>query len=176
MSNEITIQDVFHQFLPAYSETHLFSSEQHMTALCISKCKTAEMGANISECESCHKKYIHYNSCKRTDTVWCVRIWKSMNGLYIPKKPLMELIRWLNIGADTQIARLLVWHLSCRSKKEKMDLCRKLLNSTRYLSWLRNKTVAEKLLILYRKDICKCEACGGKLSSFRLRGSYLLTE
>jgi len=60
MSNEITIQDVFHQFLPEYSETHLFSTEQHMAALCISKCRTAEMGANISECESCHKKYIHY--------------------------------------------------------------------------------------------------------------------
>ena len=65
--------------------------------------------------------------------------------------------------------------LSCRSKKEKMDLCRKLLNSARYFSQLRNKTVAEKLLILYRKDICKCESCGGKLSSFRLRGSYSLT-
>ena len=64
---------------------------------------------------------------------------------------------------------------SCRSKKEKMDLCRKLLNSIQYLSQLRNKTVAEKLLILYQKDICKCEACGGKLSSFRLRGSYSLT-
>ena len=38
-----------------------------------------------------------------------------------------------------------------------------------------DKTVAEKLLILYQKDICKCEACGGKLSSFRLRGSYSLT-
>ena len=38
-----------------------------------------------------------------------------------------------------------------------------------------DKTVAEKLLILYKKDICKCEVCGGKLSSFRLRGSYSLT-
>ena len=65
--------------------------------------------------------------------------------------------------------------LSCRSKKEKMDLCRKLLNGTQYLSKLRNKTVAEKLQILYQKDICKCEKCGGKLLSFRLRGSYSLT-
>ena len=71
MSNVITIQDVFHQFLPKYSETHLFSSEQHMAALCISKCKTAEMGANISECESCHKKYIHYNSCKNRHCPMC---------------------------------------------------------------------------------------------------------
>ena len=65
--------------------------------------------------------------------------------------------------------------LSCRSKKDKMDLCRKLLNCTQYLSKLRNKTVAEKLQILYQKDICKCEKCGGKLLSFRLRGSYSLT-
>jgi len=64
--------------------------------------------------------------------------------------------------------------LYCRNKKEKMDLCRKLLNSIQYLSQLRNKSVAEKLLILYQKDICKCEACGGKLSSFRFRGSYSL--
>ncbi|MBP3665242.1 MAG: transposase zinc-binding domain-containing protein, partial [Tyzzerella sp.] len=71
MSNEITIQDVFHQFLPEYSETHLFSTEQHMAALCISKCRTAEMGANISECESCHKKYIHYNSCKNRHCPMC---------------------------------------------------------------------------------------------------------
>lgn len=85
MSNEITIQDVFHQFLPEYSETHLFSSEQHMAALCISKCKTAEMGTNISECESCHKQYIHYNSAK-TDTARCVKEWKSMNGLINSRK------------------------------------------------------------------------------------------
>lgn len=65
--------------------------------------------------------------------------------------------------------------LSCRSKKDKMDLCRKLLNCTQYLSKVRNKTVAEKLQILYQKDICKCEKCGGKLLSFRLRGSYSLT-
>ena len=65
--------------------------------------------------------------------------------------------------------------LSSRNKKEKMDLCRKLLNTTEYHSQLRNKSVAEKLLILYQKDICKCEACGGKLTSFRLRSVYSLT-
>lgn len=65
--------------------------------------------------------------------------------------------------------------LSCRSKKEKIGLCRKRLNCIQYLSQLRNKTTAEKLLILYRKDICKCEACGGKLLSSRLRGNYSLT-
>ena len=65
--------------------------------------------------------------------------------------------------------------LSCRNKKEKMDHCRKLLNCIQYLSRLRGKTCAEKMLILYKKDICKCEACGGLLLSQTLRGRYMLT-
>ena len=65
--------------------------------------------------------------------------------------------------------------LSCRCKREKMKLCRKLLNCVQYLSRLRDKTVTEKLMILYRRDICKCEACGGKLLSARVRGNYTLT-
>ena len=60
MNHDITIQDVFHRFLPRYCETHNFSPQQQLTALCISKCHTLEMGANLNECESCHKKYIHY--------------------------------------------------------------------------------------------------------------------
>ena len=65
--------------------------------------------------------------------------------------------------------------LSCRSKKEKMNLCRKLLNGIQYLSKLRGKNCAEKMLILYGRDICKCEACGGKLFMARVRGQYMLT-
>ena len=65
--------------------------------------------------------------------------------------------------------------LSCRNKKEKMTHCRKLLNSIQYISKLRGKTCAEKLMILYKKDICKCEACGGNLLSLSLRGHYMLT-
>ena len=65
--------------------------------------------------------------------------------------------------------------LSCRSKKEKIELCRKLLNGIKYISQLRDKTATEKLMILYKRDICKCEACGGKLFSFCIRGRYCLT-
>lgn len=65
--------------------------------------------------------------------------------------------------------------LSCRNKKEKMAHCRKLLNCIQYISKLRGKTCAEKLMILYKKDICKCEACGGNLLSLLLRGHYMLT-
>ena len=71
MNHDITIQDVFHRFLPRYCETHNFSPQQQLTALCISKCHTLEMGANLNECESCHKKYIHYNSCKNRHCPMC---------------------------------------------------------------------------------------------------------
>ena len=49
MNHDITIQDVFHRFLPQYCETHNFSPQQQLTGLCISKCHTLEMGAK-SEC------------------------------------------------------------------------------------------------------------------------------
>ena len=65
--------------------------------------------------------------------------------------------------------------LSCRNKKEKMEHCRKLLGCIQYISKLRGKTCAEKMLILYKKDICKCEACGGRLLSQSLRRRYMLT-
>lgn len=385
MSKPITIQDVFHQFLPEYSETHLFSRQQHLAALCISKCRTSEMGANVCECESCHKRYIHYNSCKNRHCPMCQgieadewmdkqqenildvpyfhavftipdelnplvysnqgllynalfhaahltmaelsadpkhlgakigyisvlhtwgsrmnyhphlhmivlgggldatghwkdkgkkfffpvkvisavfkkyylkelgQLWKSqklechgtagrlqnhysfkefLNQLYekewvvymkeafngansvikylgrythriaISNRRILsmttETVTYLakdykNGGRmvpytvqGTEFLRMFLMHvlpkgfvrirhygiLSCRSKKEKMELCRKLLNCIQYRSQLRNKTTAEKLLILYRKDICKCKACGGRLLSFRLRGNYSLT-
>ena len=71
MDKKITVQDVFQQFLPEYSEVHRFSSQQQLSALCISKCRTIEMGANLSECEDCHRKYIHYNSCKNRHCPMC---------------------------------------------------------------------------------------------------------
>lgn len=385
MNNEITIQDVFHQFLPEYSETRLFSEEQRMAAQCILKCRTAEMGVNVSECESCHKKYIHYNSCKNRHCPMCqgmdvdewidkqqenvldvpyfhtvftipeelyslvysnqkllydvlyhaahltmtelsadpkhlgakigyicvLHTWGSrMNyhphlhmivlggGLdatnhwkdkgkkfFLPVKVMSAVFKkyylkelkklreskrlqyhgstvdlqnhyffkeltnklyekdWIVYtkeafnGANsvikylgrythriaisnrriismttetvtylakdyknggkmipytvkgTEFIRMFLMHvlpkefvrirhygiLSCRNKKEKMELFRKLLNCIQYLSQLRNKTTAEKLMILYKKDICKCEACGGNLLSFRIRGCYTLT-
>ena len=62
--HNVTIQDVFERFLPEYAETSNFSDEQYLTTKCIMACRTAEMGAHVSECDSCHSTYIHYNSCK----------------------------------------------------------------------------------------------------------------
>ena len=64
--------------------------------------------------------------------------------------------------------------LACRCKRDKMTLCRNLLGCEKYLSRLRDKTVAEKLLILYNRDIHKCSKCKGRLVTYRVPGRYML--
>ena len=67
---DITIQDILERFLPTISDRH-FSDEQCNTIRCIRNCRTSEMGAHVSECESCHSRFIHYNSCKNRHCPMC---------------------------------------------------------------------------------------------------------
>ena len=69
--SDVTIQDVFERFLPEYSESKNFSDRQYLAVKCIQACRTAKMGAHVSECDSCHAKYIHYNSCKNRHCPMC---------------------------------------------------------------------------------------------------------
>lgn len=71
MNSNVTIQDVFERFLPEYSEIKNFSDRQYLAVKCIQKCRTAEMGAHVSECEACNARYIHYNSCKNRHCPMC---------------------------------------------------------------------------------------------------------
>ena len=64
--------------------------------------------------------------------------------------------------------------LSCRNKKEKMTLCRNLLGCEQYISKLRGKTMAEKIFILFNRDICKCAKCGEPVISYKVPGKYML--
>ncbi len=64
--------------------------------------------------------------------------------------------------------------LACRCKKDKMTLCRNLLGCEQYISKLRGKTVAEKIMILYKHDITKCKCCGEPVRSYRIDGRYML--
>ena len=68
---DVTIQDVFERFLPEYAETKNFSDRQYLAVKCIQACRTSEMGAHVSECESCNSRYIHYNSCKNRHCPMC---------------------------------------------------------------------------------------------------------
>ena len=64
--------------------------------------------------------------------------------------------------------------LSCRTKTEKMTLCRNLLGCKQYISKLRNKSMPEKLKILFDVDVCKCRNCGAELSTYKIPGIYML--
>lgn len=195
MNHDITIQDVFHRFLPQYCETHNFSPQQQLTALCISKCHSLydkNWVVYTKEAFNGADSVIHYlgrythriaisnrRIVSMTDetVTYLVKDYKN-GGKYIE-----QTIK------GTEFLRMFLMHvlpkgfvrirhyglLSCRNKKEKMAHCRKLLNCIQYISKLRGKTCAEKLMILYKKDICKCEACGGNLHSLSLRGRYMLT-
>ena len=69
-AGNITIQSVFERFLPMIAD-RTFSNEQFNAIRCIRNCRTAEMGAHVSECESCHATFIHYNSCKNRHCPMC---------------------------------------------------------------------------------------------------------
>lgn len=53
--------------------------------------------------------------------------------------------------------------LSSRNKKEKLTLCRNLLGCKKYISKLKEMDAREMIRFLYKKDICKCADCGGKI-------------
>lgn len=67
---EATMQDVMERFLPTIADRS-FSHEQLNAIRCIRNCRTAEMGAHVSECESCHSTFIYYNSCKNRHCPMC---------------------------------------------------------------------------------------------------------
>lgn len=69
-ANNITIQSVFENFVPMIADRS-FTDEQLNAIRCIRNCRTAEMGAHVSECESCHATFIHYNSCKNRNCPMC---------------------------------------------------------------------------------------------------------
>lgn len=64
------MQDVMERFLPTIADRS-FSHEQLNAIRCIRNCRTAEMGAHVSECESCHSTFIYYNSCKNRHCPMC---------------------------------------------------------------------------------------------------------
>lgn len=77
MINKPTIQHIFQRFYPAYIEKYKPTFEQQKVARNIINCKTGAYGANISECENCGNKQIHYNSCRNRCCPMCQAIPKE---------------------------------------------------------------------------------------------------
>lgn len=69
--NDVNIQDIIKKFIPEYKKEKFLSPEQNTAVSCITNCRTAAMGAHVSECEKCNAKFIHYNSCKNRHCPMC---------------------------------------------------------------------------------------------------------
>ncbi len=68
---DISVQDIFQRFYPSYLELYSPSLEQKKVANSIISCKTSGMGMNVSICEKCNNKLIHYNSCRNRHCPMC---------------------------------------------------------------------------------------------------------
>ena len=66
------IREIFRLFYPAYLESHpRLSPEQRKTADAIMRCKTGELGYNVSYCEDCGFPMIHAVSCNNRSCPCC---------------------------------------------------------------------------------------------------------
>lgn len=71
-TNEYMIRDAFRRFYPAFLAAHPdISPEKRKAAECISKCKTGELGYNVSICEECGHPVIHAVSCNNRSCPCC---------------------------------------------------------------------------------------------------------
>ncbi len=82
--SDVTVQDIFHRFYPAYLEKYSPSPVQAKAATCIMNCKTGAYGANVSVCDDCGCIQIHYNSCRNRCCPMCQAL---------PKEKWMDLRR-----------------------------------------------------------------------------------
>ena len=66
------IRDIFRKFYPGYAAKHSrLTPAQRRTAECIMKCKTGELGYNVSICEECGKEFVHAVSCNNRSCPCC---------------------------------------------------------------------------------------------------------
>lgn len=59
-----TVNEAFREFYHECVKRHKPSTQQAKTAAHIMQCKTPVLGGNMSTCQSCGNKEIHYNSCR----------------------------------------------------------------------------------------------------------------
>lgn len=71
-SNEYPIRDAFRKFYPEFIKKHPdIPLEKRRAAECIMKCKTGELGYNVSICEECGHPLIHAVSCNNRSCPCC---------------------------------------------------------------------------------------------------------
>ena len=69
--SSLTVQDIFHHFMPSYIQKYKLSGAQAKVVRCITQCKTGYLGMNTSFCEDCGSIHVHYNSCRNRCCPMC---------------------------------------------------------------------------------------------------------
>lgn len=67
------VRDAFRRFLPDYESSHMLTPQQAKTASCIFRCKTGDLGYNVSVCTNpdCRHVEIHAVSCNNRHCPCC---------------------------------------------------------------------------------------------------------
>ena len=68
---QIEVADIFRQFGKTYRESRKLPIHMHRVMNAIEKCRTAELGGHVDECDSCGHKKISYNSCRNRHCPKC---------------------------------------------------------------------------------------------------------
>ena len=66
--------------------------------------------------------------------------------------------------------------LSSRNKNKKITLCRNLLGCKKYISRLKDLDAPTIIRFLYKKDVCKCTSCGGRILPFYPKDCFIIPE
>lgn len=73
------IQEIWFQSYQDYCRSDIFQSDtQRKASHAILRCKTAEMGCNISWCSDCGHTDVHYNSCRNRNCPNCQAVKKEI--------------------------------------------------------------------------------------------------
>jgi hypothetical protein len=67
----IEVGDIFRQYGPGYRQTHLLLQEMLKAMSAIERCRTAELGGHVDQCDSCGHLKISYNSCRNRHCPKC---------------------------------------------------------------------------------------------------------
>lgn len=78
MSSDYPIRAIFKDHLPEYLGSHDVSREQASAAMAISRCKTGDLGVNVSICDDCGHRELHNCSCRNRSCPNCQSVMKEL--------------------------------------------------------------------------------------------------
>jgi predicted Zn-ribbon and HTH transcriptional regulator len=68
------VRDIFLRFYDRYRAKYSYNQGYHKAATAIMKCKSGELGLNVSICGDCGEIHTHYNSCRNRHCPGCQSI------------------------------------------------------------------------------------------------------